>query len=62
MAELNVVRKKKSPLPWILLVLLVLAIIAFLMFRDSDDTVVGNEVQQGADTTITYDTTGTSAP
>lgn len=37
MAELDVVKKKKSPLPWIILILIVLALLAFLLVNRSDD-------------------------
>lgn len=37
MAELDVVRKKKSSLPWILLALLLIALIAFLVWNNSRD-------------------------
>jgi len=54
MAELDVVRKKKSPLPWILLALLVIAIIAFLVWNNMADT---NATPVVTDTTSVVDTT-----
>lgn len=61
MAELNVVRKKKSPLPWILLALIILGIIGYLVWRNSEgiDTIGAPTT---ADTTIRYDTANTPAP
>lgn len=53
MAELDVVRKKKSPLPWILLGLLLLALVAFLIWNNTRDTAV--EGAPVTDTT-TYNT------
>ncbi len=55
MAELDVVRKKKSPLPWILLGLLLLALVAFLIWNNSRD---GEVTPAGTDTTQQVDTTG----
>ena len=60
MAELNVVRKKKSPFPWILLALVVLGIIAYLVFRNND--VVPDSMEQAADSTISYERNDTLAP
>ena len=54
MAELDVVRKKKSPLPWILLGLLLLALVAFLIWNNTrDNTVEGAPV---SDTTYNTNT------
>ena len=36
MAELDVQRKKKSPLPWILLIIAILAILAYFLTRNND--------------------------
>jgi hypothetical protein len=52
MAELNVVKKRKSPLPWILLAVLLLGLIAYLLLRNSADTPEGSTVQQ--DSTLSY--------
>lgn len=52
MAELNVVRKKKSPLPWIILALLVLGLLAWLLLRNSDTVTT---IPATADTTGTYE-------
>lgn len=60
MAELHVVKKKKSPLPWILLALLVLGIIAYLLLRT--DSGVTNTAAPAADSAINYDTAGQAAP
>lgn len=49
MAELDVVRKKKSPLPWILLALLLVALVAFLVWNNSNDA-------DTAETPVTTDT------
>lgn len=53
MAELNVVRKKKSPWPWILLALVILAVLAYLLFRNND--VVPDNVEQKADSAVSYE-------
>ena len=55
MADLDVQRKKKSPLPWILLALLILALVAFLIWnnRDSIDNATDPVT---TDTTIATDT------
>ena len=37
MAELDVVRKKKSMLPWLLLALLLIALVAFLVWNNTKD-------------------------
>jgi hypothetical protein len=50
MAELDVVRKKKSPLLWILLALLVIAIIGYLIWNSSNQAAT-------ATTPAAYDTT-----
>jgi hypothetical protein len=60
MAELNVVRKKKSPLPWILLAVLLLGLIAYLFLRNSAATTTGTTQQE--DSTISYDSSRQSAP
>jgi F0F1-type ATP synthase assembly protein I len=60
MAELNVVKKRKSPLPWILLALLLLGLIAYLFLRNSAATPDDNGVRQ--DSTISYDSSGQNAP
>lgn len=52
MAELNVVRKKKSPLPWVLLALLVLGLLAWLLLRSGDTVITTGPA--AADTTGTY--------
>lgn len=53
MADLDVVRKKKSPLPWILLGLLLVALVAFLIWNNTrDNTVDGAPVTD----TTTYNT------
>ncbi len=64
MAELDVVRKKKSPLPWILLGLLLLALVAFLIWNNSRDgevtpaPTVTDTTQRVDTTTYRADTTG----
>lgn len=60
MAELNVVRKKKSPLPWILLALVILGILAYLLLRQAEpDTTVAPTT---TDTGYTYDSVNSPAP
>ena len=55
MADLDVQRKKKSPLPWILLALIILAVVAFLLWNNRDE--IDNATTPVAtDTTITMDT------
>ena len=56
MAELDVERKKKSILPWILLALLLVAVIAYFVWNNSrvDDTGVAPAAY---DTTLQTDTT-----
>jgi hypothetical protein len=36
MADLDVQRKKSSPLPWIILILVALALLAFFLIRNND--------------------------
>ena len=50
MAELDVQRKKSSPLPWILLIIAILAIAAYFLTRD-------NEVVEEGAAPVTYDST-----
>ena len=52
MAELNVVKKRKSPLLWILLAILLLGLIAYLLSRNSAETPEGTTMQQ--DSTLSY--------
>lgn len=60
MAELNVVRKKKSPLPWILIALVVLGLLAYFLLRDAaPDTAVSPTT---TDTGYTYDSANSPAP
>lgn len=40
MAEINIQRKKRSVWPWVLALLIVLALAAFLYFAFNDDTTV----------------------
>ena len=59
MAELDVVRKKKSVLPWVLLGLLLLALAAFLIWNYTKDnevetTPVVTDSTNVVDTTTTY--------
>ena len=57
MAELDVVRKKKSMLPWLLLALLLIAVAVFLVWNNSrDNDVVTTPV--ATDSTTVVDTTG----
>ncbi len=60
MAELHVVKKKGSPLPWIVLALLLLGLIAYLLLRNNATTPDGTAVQ--ADSTISYDSSRQSTP
>lgn len=71
MAELDVVRKKKSAFPWILLALLLVGLVAYLVWnntRDNDDAAVApatTDTTGVVDTSTSYrytDTTGTPAP
>lgn len=39
MAELDVQRKKKSPLPWILLIIAILAVLAYFLLNNNNDAV-----------------------
>jgi len=67
MAELDVQRKKGSPLPWIILIIAVLAVLAyFLLNRDNDvvnepvppttyDTTAPAQVTVDSTTTVTTD-------
>ena len=58
MADLDVQRKKKSPLPWILLVLLIVALIAYLLWRNRDK--IDNATDPVTnDTTVVIDTGST---
>ena len=61
MANLDVQRKKKSPLPWILLTLVILAIAGYLIWRQYNNNQTGNTTTTttqdssnhiGTDTTI----------
>ena len=55
MADLDVQRKKNSPLPWILLALLILALVAFLLWNNRDK--IDNATDPVTnDTIITTDT------
>lgn len=54
MAEIHVQPKKKSPLPWILLGLLILAIIAFFLLRNTD--VADGVITKDSVSTTTTDT------
>ncbi|MEO6070233.1 MAG: hypothetical protein ABIN57_11615 [Chitinophagaceae bacterium] len=49
MANLDVQRKKKSPLPWILLTLAVLAIVGYLIWRQYNN----HEANEATPTTTT---------
>lgn len=37
MADLDVVKKRKSPLPWIILALIIVALLAFLLLNNNDE-------------------------
>ena len=52
MAELDVQRKKKSPLPWILLIIAVLAVLAYFLLNNNNNDAVDDGVAP-----VTYDTT-----
>lgn len=59
MAELDVERKKKSMLPWVILGLLLLALVAFLIWNntrdnDVDAAPVTTDSTNVVDTTTTY--------
>ena len=60
MAELHVVKKRKSPFPWILLLLLVLGLLAYFLLRN--DTGVTRDATTVQDSTLTYDTSRQGAP
>jgi len=51
MAELDVQRKKKSPLPWILLIVAILAILAYFLLNND------KEVTDGTVAPTPYDST-----
>ena len=51
MAELDVQRKKKSPLPWILLIIAILAVLAYFLLNNNNDA--AEEVVAP----VTYDST-----
>ncbi len=51
MAELDVQRKKKSPLPWILLIIAILAVLAYFLLNNNNDA-----VEEGV-APVTYDST-----
>ena len=51
MAELDVQRKKKSPLPWILLIIAILAVLAYFLLNNNNDA-----ADEGV-APVTYDTT-----
>ena len=57
MADLDVVRKKKSSLPWILLALLLVALVAFLVWNNSRDNDVA-PAPVSTDTVNQVDTAG----
>jgi hypothetical protein len=52
MAELHVQKKRSSPLPWILLALLILGIVGYLVWRNSNKA----ETVPGTNDTITTQT------
>jgi hypothetical protein len=57
MAELDVQRKKASPLPWIILILVALALLAFFLIRNNDGE-LNTTVPVTTDSTVTeIDTT-----
>jgi CHASE3 domain sensor protein len=58
MANIDVQRKKKSPLPWILIALLLLAALAYFLW--SRNKTHDNGEVTGTDTTITTTTTDTT--
>ncbi|HEY0060378.1 MAG TPA: hypothetical protein VGB56_14670 [Flavisolibacter sp.] len=51
MAELDVQRKKKSPLPWILLIIAILAVLAYFLLNNNNDA-----AEEGV-APVTYDST-----
>ncbi len=60
MAELHVVKKKKSPLLWVLLALLILGLIAYLLLRNEAATPDATPAR--ADSAMGYDSSRPSAP
>lgn len=56
MAELNVERKRKSPVLWILLVLIVLAVIGYLVWANRDRLNDDTTTEQTTTTTTTTPT------
>jgi hypothetical protein len=60
MAELDVVRKKNSMLPWLLLALLLIALVVFLVWNNSRDNNVATPAV--TDSTAVVDTTGRVMP
>jgi hypothetical protein len=55
MADLDVQRKKTSPLPWIILILVALALLAFFLLRNNKDDGI-DTTPVATDTTVTTDT------
>lgn len=56
MADLDVQRKKTSPLPWIILILVALALLAFFLLRNNNDDGI-DSTPVATDSIITTDTT-----
>jgi hypothetical protein len=61
MAELDVVRKKKSVFPWVLLGLLLLGLVAYLVWNNTRDNDAA-AAPAVTDSTNVVDTTGTTGP
>jgi multidrug resistance efflux pump len=63
MANIDVQRKKSSPLPWIILVVLILAILAFFLWNRSRNAATTSTVTDSTstvtDSTRVHDTTKT---
>jgi uncharacterized protein YpmB len=62
MANIDVQRKKSSPLPWIILVVIILAILAFFLWNRSHNagttSTVTDSTTTVTDSTRVHDTTG----
>ncbi len=57
MANIDVQKKKANPLPWILLVLVILAIAGYFLWRNMDNQGTLDTGTTTTDTTVTTDTT-----
>ena len=56
MANIDVQKKKSNPLPWILLVLVILAVVGYLLWRNMDKNEAVGTGNNADTTTMTTDT------